>query len=100
MSLLGDPNSRSADVHARPFVLIDIDPEESAPALCVVRGDTGFVVLREDAPRPGPDNDTPWELICVDCVLDSWPDIAPGLDLARSTEPPNSSAASGGSSSP
>jgi hypothetical protein len=38
--------------------------------------DSGFVVLREDAPRPGPDDDTPWQLLCIDCVLDSWPDIA------------------------
>jgi hypothetical protein len=45
--------------------------------------DSGFVVLREDAPRLGAADDTPWELLCFDCVLDSWPGIGRGFDLAR-----------------
>jgi hypothetical protein len=45
--------------------------------------DSGFVVLRADAPREGPADDTPWELVCFDCVLDSWPGIGRGFDLAR-----------------
>jgi hypothetical protein len=44
--------------------------------------DSGFVVLREDAPRAGPADDTPWELVCLECVFDSWPGIGRGFDLA------------------
>jgi hypothetical protein len=40
-------------------------------------------VLREDAPREGPADDTEFELVCVDCLSDEWPGIGPGCDLAR-----------------
>jgi hypothetical protein len=45
--------------------------------------DSGLVVLREDAPREGPNDDTPWELVSVECLFDEWPGIGRGLDLAR-----------------
>ena len=41
------------------------------------------LLAREDTPRPGPAEDTAWESLCIDCVLDSLPGIGRGLDLAR-----------------
>jgi hypothetical protein len=52
------------------------EPEPDDPT------DSGFSLLRADAP-PEPDDETPWRLYCLDCVLDSWPEIGCGLDLAR-----------------
>jgi hypothetical protein len=53
------------------------EPQEDDPT------DSGYSLLRADAPRPGPDADTLWELVCLGCVLEEWPDISRGLDLAR-----------------
>jgi hypothetical protein len=45
--------------------------------------DSGFSLLRADAPKAGPESDTACRLYCLDCVLDEEPGIGPGLDLAR-----------------
>jgi hypothetical protein len=53
-----------------------VEPEPDDPT------DSGFGLLRSDAP-PSLTPDTPCELVCLDCVLDEWPGIARGLELAR-----------------
>lgn len=39
--------------------------------------------MRADAPRLGPEPDTPVETVCIHCVVDEWSDIGRGLDLPR-----------------
>jgi hypothetical protein len=53
-----------------------VEPECDDPT------DSGFGLLREDAPLE-PDGSTPRKLLCLDCALDSWPGIGRALDLAR-----------------
>jgi hypothetical protein len=53
-----------------------VEPEADDPT------DSGFGLLRSDAP-PELTESTPCELVCFDCVLDEWPGIAAGLELAR-----------------
>lgn len=45
--------------------------------------DSGFSLLRSDAPWTGPEPDTPVEPVCIHCVLDEWRGIGRALDLAR-----------------
>ena len=50
-------------------------------------GDSGYTVLFDDAPDPE-DVDEAGEhaaisLMCMNCLIDDHPEIAPGLDIAR-----------------
>jgi hypothetical protein len=53
------------------------EPEPDDPT------DSGFSLLRADAPRLEPRPDTPVDIVCIHCVLDEWPGIGRGLELAR-----------------
>ena len=48
--------------------------------------DSGFSVLLNDAPDPdeveGPD-DPRISLVCIDCLIDDYPELGRGLDIAR-----------------
>lgn len=60
----------------RARTVLYFEPEPDDPT------DSGFELVRADA-RPQPSEDTLPEVVCLDCVLDEWRGIGPGLDLAR-----------------